>query len=61
MYRRHLFEELMTLAGKEIFHGSRILEIGPRDGLDSLRLATLEPAELVMVDLPEKRSSSPAG
>lgn len=55
MYRRHLFEELMTRAGKETFHGRRILEIGPRDGLDSLRLASLEPAELVMVDLPEKR------
>ncbi len=55
MYRQHLFAELVTLAGKETFHGRRILEIGPRDGLDSLRLATLEPAELVMIDLPEKR------
>lgn len=55
MYRPYLFDELMTLAGKGVFHGGRILEIGPRDGLDSLRLATLDPAELVMVDLPEKR------
>lgn len=34
--------------------GKRILEIGPKHGQDSARLAALEPAELVLVDLPEK-------
>lgn len=34
-----------------------MLEIGPRDGLDSRRLAALQPEELVMVDLPEKRET----
>jgi 2-polyprenyl-3-methyl-5-hydroxy-6-metoxy-1,4-benzoquinol methylase len=34
--------------------GKRILEIGPKHGLDSRLLAGLEPAELVLVDLPEK-------
>lgn len=54
MYRVHLFEELLTLAGRDRFRGTRILEIGPRDGLDSKRLAALQPAELVMIELPEK-------
>src|SRR4051794_19393804 len=34
--------------------GKRILEIGPKHGQDSALLAALEPAELVLVDLPEK-------
>jgi SAM-dependent methyltransferase len=34
--------------------GGRILEIGPKHGLDTRLLATLEPRELVTVDLPEK-------
>jgi len=55
MYRVHLFEELQGLAGPGQLEGSRILEIGPRDGLDSVRLGSLEPAELVMMDLPEKQ------
>lgn len=55
MYRVHLFEELLTLAGSKTFIGKRILEIGPRDGLDSKRLASLQPGELVMIDLPEKK------
>jgi 2-polyprenyl-3-methyl-5-hydroxy-6-metoxy-1,4-benzoquinol methylase len=54
MYRVHLFEELLALSGRTRFAGTRILEIGPRDGLDSKRLAALSPAELVMVELPEK-------
>lgn len=53
-YRTALFNELMELAGTGHFAGKRILEIGPRDGLDSRRLACLKPAELVMLDLPEK-------
>lgn len=55
MYRIHLFEELMALAGRDRFRGARILEIGPRDGLDSRRLAALGPSELVMIELPEKQ------
>jgi SAM-dependent methyltransferase len=34
--------------------GKRILEIGPKHGEDSALLAALDPAELVLVDLPEK-------
>ena len=56
MYRVHLFDELVARAGQGRFRGKRILEIGPRDGLDSKRLAGLAPAELVMVELPEKNS-----
>ncbi len=55
MYRVHLFEELLAAAGRDTFRDRRILEIGPRDGLDSKRLAALGPAELTMIDLPEKR------
>lgn len=55
MYRVHLFDELLAMTGGEAIRGTRILEIGPRDGLDSRRLASLDPAELVMIDLPEKR------
>jgi SAM-dependent methyltransferase len=57
MYRVHLFEEFITRAGRQTFRDRRILEIGPRDGLDSRRLASLLPGELVMVDLPEKRGA----
>jgi 2-polyprenyl-3-methyl-5-hydroxy-6-metoxy-1,4-benzoquinol methylase len=56
MYRRELITELLVLAGKARFRGARVLEIGPKDGLDSARLATLEPRELVLLDLPEKRA-----
>jgi SAM-dependent methyltransferase len=34
--------------------GGRVLEIGPKHGADSRLLAQLEPAELVLLDLPEK-------
>ena len=56
MYRVHLFDELMALAGPDRFAGKRLLEIGPKDGLDSKRLMALNPAELVLLDLPEKDS-----
>lgn len=36
------------------FKGGRILEIGPKHGMDSLLLAALCPSELVLVDLPSK-------
>lgn len=54
MYRVYLFDELVNLTGRECFQGKRILEIGPKDGLDSKRLASLSPSEFVMIDLPEK-------
>jgi 2-polyprenyl-3-methyl-5-hydroxy-6-metoxy-1,4-benzoquinol methylase len=38
----------------ELPRGGRILEIGPKHGLDTRLLATLEPRELVTIDLPEK-------
>ncbi len=56
IYRRELFAELLVLAGKEKFRGERVMEVGPKDGLDSMRLASLEPSQLVLVDLPEKRA-----
>lgn len=58
MYRVVLFDELLNISGKAYFRDSRILEIGPRDGLDSNRLASLQPKELVMIDLPEKREGN---
>jgi len=38
----------------ELPRGGRVLEIGPKHGLDTRLLATLEPRELVTVDLAEK-------
>jgi SAM-dependent methyltransferase len=38
----------------ELPRSGRILEIGPKHGLDTRLLATLEPREFVTVDLPEK-------
>ena len=38
----------------ELPRGARILEIGPKHGLDTRLLATLEPHELVTIDLAEK-------
>ena len=47
---------MVNIIGKDHFENTRLLEIGPKDGLDSSRLASLKPAELVLVDLPEKQS-----
>ena len=58
MYRVALFDEMLNITGKDYFRDRRILEIGPKDGLDSKRLASLMPVELVMVDLPEKREGN---
>jgi len=60
MYRIELFSELLNITGKEHFRGTKILEIGPKDGLDSKRLASLQPVELVMIDLPDKREGNQA-
>jgi len=51
-YREYLFAEL-----KERLQDKRplnILEIGPRDGVDTARLLSLSPQRLVLVDLPDK-------
>ncbi|MCH2540501.1 MAG: hypothetical protein MK000_09180, partial [Anaerolineales bacterium] len=45
-YRSELFAELLAVAGKGEFQGERVLEIGPKDGLASMRLSSLEPSEL---------------
>jgi SAM-dependent methyltransferase len=51
-YREVLFRELADrLQGAS---PKRILEIGPRDGEDSRRLATLRPEKFVLVDLPNQ-------
>jgi SAM-dependent methyltransferase len=47
---RVVFEYLQP----ELPRGGRILEIGPKHGLDTRLLATLEPRELITVDLAEK-------
>lgn len=57
MYRVYLFDELLALAGRDFFAKKRLLEIGPKDGLDSKRLVSFQPDELIMIDLPEKRES----
>ncbi len=58
MYRVELFNELMDIKEKKFFYDKQILEIGPKDGLDSKRLASLSPQELIMIDLPEKRETN---
>jgi len=57
-YRRELFEELR--AYREGPKPRRILEIGPKDGLDSARLLGLEPERLTLVDLPGREESNQA-
>jgi 2-polyprenyl-3-methyl-5-hydroxy-6-metoxy-1,4-benzoquinol methylase len=52
---RVVFRSLEREGFLERFRGGRILEVGPKHGEDSLLLATLRPAELVLIDLPEKR------
>ena len=47
---RVVFEHLRP----ELPHGGRILEIGPKHGLDTRLLAALQPRELITIDLPEK-------
>ena len=59
-YRQHLFDEFVSVASLATLRGKRALEIGPKDGLDTRRLASLEPAELVLIDLPEKHATTSA-
>ena len=53
-YREYLYKELIHLYGKDYFNQKRILEIGPRDGEDSVRLESLNPSEFILIDLPDK-------
>ena len=50
-----MFDRLAESGYLEVFQGKRILEVGPKHGHDSRRLAELAPAELVLLELPEKR------
>lgn len=52
-YRAYLFEDLMARLGGR--RPARILEIGPKDGDDTRRLAGLAPQQLVLVDLPSQK------
>lgn len=55
-HRRYLFDELRDhLQGRP---ARRVLEIGPKDGLDTRRLLTLEPERLTLVDLPRLEASN---
>jgi len=55
-FRDYLYKELIDLYGKEYFNNKRILEIGPRDGEDSIRLEELNPSEFILIDLPDKEA-----
>jgi len=54
-YRAYLFEELVALGGRR---PARILEIGPKDGLDTQRLLGLDPERLTLLDLPSLEASN---
>jgi len=57
-YRAYLFEELIVyLDGRR---PARILEIGPKDGLDTQRLLGLDPERLTLIDLPRLEASNRA-
>ncbi len=53
-YRKYLFDELKEIVDFDYFRNKRILEIGPRDGEDSLRLVGFQPKDLVIIDLPNR-------
>ncbi len=57
-YRGYLFEELVAYLGER--RPARILEIGPKDGLDTQRLLGLDPEWLTLVDLPRLEASNRA-
>lgn len=52
-YRIHLFEHLQARVGGRPV--GRVLEVGPRDGVDTERLVTLDAERLVLADLPHAR------
>ncbi|MBF0440238.1 MAG: methyltransferase domain-containing protein [Magnetococcales bacterium] len=49
-YRAVVFDALTRL--KPTLQGQRVLEIGPKDGKDSQRLASLQPESLTLMDIP---------
>ena len=49
---RVVFNHIKAQGFLDGFENKRILEIGPKHGKDSLLLATLNPSELVLIDLP---------
>ena len=51
-YRYYLFQELVDLYGIEYFKNKKFLEIGPKDGEDTLRLQTLQPESITLIELP---------
>lgn len=51
-YRHYLFQDLLKNYGKNYFENKKVLEIGPRDGEDTLRLDTLKPSHISLIDLP---------
>ena len=51
-YRYFLFQDLVKNYGKTYFENKKILEIGPRDGEDTLRLDTLKASHISLIDLP---------
>jgi len=51
---RHGFNWLRSIGFLGSLEGCRVLEVGPKHGLDSRLLAGLGPAELVLIDLPSK-------
>lgn len=52
-YRKLLFEEIQVVRGQLPIR--RILEISSKDGPESRRLLSLNPEQLVLVDLPEMK------
>ncbi len=55
-YRALLFQEACERIGGK--RPARILEIGPKDGLDSRRLLGLNPESLTLVDLPRREAEN---
>jgi len=57
-YRKYLYEELISYYGEDWFKNKNILEIGPRDGIDTERLSKLKPKKLVLIDLPQENRNN---
>ncbi len=51
-YRYYLFEELKDIYGLDSFQNKKVLEIGSKDGEDTLRLESLNPSSITILDLP---------
>ncbi|MBT5434932.1 MAG: methyltransferase domain-containing protein [Rhodospirillaceae bacterium] len=54
-YRLYLFEHLVETLGDK--RPANILEIGPRDGVDTERLLSLKPERMVQAELPHARET----